>query len=317
MTDTTAPSVPQNLTFMQKSLLGVLLAWDKSTDDMGVDHYVIYRNGSSIGTTQNWEGTSFVDGGSGFGLDSSVTYGVSYSYQVSAVDAAGNESAKSDAISATLAQEPAFPPAPTNVTIAGNTLFWDIDDSESLGMTFTVYRDGKPWNPTDGYGQFPTFNGYGQPGVVILGWHSYAVVATDAANLSSISDLIYGGLPMLTNALSADVTLASNGSYYDGPKVSQGTTGTWFVSGHVTVMSPNASENIGVKLWDGTTLIAETNFNVVSANYRTSVALSGFITSPAGDLRISVRNYSAGNGKIIYNDLGGAKDSVITALRVS
>ncbi len=94
-------------------------------------------------------------------------------------------------------------------------------------------------------------------------------------------------LTNLTNSLGADVLLNNTANYFDGPSVAQGTTGTWFASGTVTVQDTVAA-NIFCKLWDGTTIISSTAVGD-TATFFISLALSGVITSPAGNLRISCR----------------------------
>ncbi len=50
--------------------------------------------------------------------------------------------------------------------------------------------------------------------------------------------------------------MTTSGTYYDGPSVAQGTTGTWFVSGTAVVtQSANVNDIVTCKLWDGTTVI--------------------------------------------------------------
>lgn len=119
----------------------------------------------------------------------------------------------------------------------------------------------------------------------------------------------------LTSSLGADVSLNNTANYFDGPSVAQGTSGTWFVSGTVTCKS-TASDNLVAKLWDGTTVIASTAF-ATNGTSSVSVALSGFISSPAGNLRISVRDIDTTNGKILFNQSGNSKDSTISAFRLA
>ncbi|WP_344367506.1 fibronectin type III domain-containing protein, partial [Arthrobacter humicola] len=87
--DTTAPTAPTNLSAVAGSGQ-ISLAWNASTDNVGVTRYNISRNGAAIGTAA---GTSFVDG--------SVVAGTTYSYTVTAQDAAGNVSAPSNTAAAT------------------------------------------------------------------------------------------------------------------------------------------------------------------------------------------------------------------------
>jgi parallel beta-helix repeat protein len=81
--DTLAPSVPTNLTVVHTTS-AMSLTWFPASDNVGVTSYRVYRNGSFVTTTA---ATSFID--------SSVSSTGVYSYQVSAVDASGNESARS------------------------------------------------------------------------------------------------------------------------------------------------------------------------------------------------------------------------------
>ena len=88
--DTTAPSVPTGLTASAASSSQIDLRWNPSTDNIGVTGYRIYVNGQLLTTTTN---TSF----SHTGLAAATTY----SYRVSAYDAASNASALSATASAT------------------------------------------------------------------------------------------------------------------------------------------------------------------------------------------------------------------------
>ncbi|HKV25954.1 MAG TPA: Ig-like domain-containing protein [Candidatus Acidoferrum sp.] len=88
--DTTPPSVPAGLTAAAASSSQINLSWNASTDNVGVTGYNIYRAGTKIGTSAS---TSYQD----TGLAASTTY----TYTVSAFDAAGNTSAQSSSASAT------------------------------------------------------------------------------------------------------------------------------------------------------------------------------------------------------------------------
>ena len=93
--DTQAPSVPTNLRAASVMPQQVDLLWDPSTDNVAVDSYVVLRDGVMIGTSA---AASFTDDG--------VAPETSYAYTVIAVDAAGNASAQSAALSVTT---PALP----------------------------------------------------------------------------------------------------------------------------------------------------------------------------------------------------------------
>ena len=121
----------------------------------------------------------------------------------------------------------------------------------------------------------------------------------------------------LVNVLSGDVALNNTGLYFDGPSVAQGTSGTWFASGTVCCIDTAGGATFQYKLWDGTTLIASAKDNRSSTGLYSVVALSGWIASPAGNIRISVQDASSTSGKIVYNDSGNSKDSTISVIRIA
>jgi hypothetical protein len=83
-TDTVAPSVPVGVVAEAASDTSIELVWSPSTDNVAVEGYRIYRDGSAVGVSQ---ATAY--------LDTGLAAGMSYSYQVSAFDSSGNESARS------------------------------------------------------------------------------------------------------------------------------------------------------------------------------------------------------------------------------
>lgn len=117
----------------------------------------------------------------------------------------------------------------------------------------------------------------------------------------------------LTNSIAADVLLNNASNYFTGPTVAQGTTGTWFASGSVLLLDTN-NYTCEIKLWDGATVIASSHINAL-ANVHSVVALSGFIATPAGNIRISVKDSSTA-GSIMANVSGNSKDSTITVFRI-
>jgi hypothetical protein len=124
-------------------------------------------------------------------------------------------------------------------------------------------------------------------------------------------------LTSLANALSANVALNDIAAFFTGPQVAQGTEGTWFVSGTVLLSNPGVASECDVKLWDGTTVIASANVNLSGTPTIGSVALSGVITSPAGNLRISAKCIDSVLAVIAANLTGEGNDSTITAVRIA
>ncbi len=88
--DSEAPSVPIGLSVSNVTTNSIDINWTVSTDDIGVAGYKVFRDGIEITNTIDTNYT-----------DTQLESGTTYSYVISAVDAAGNESTKSDAITAT------------------------------------------------------------------------------------------------------------------------------------------------------------------------------------------------------------------------
>lgn len=120
----------------------------------------------------------------------------------------------------------------------------------------------------------------------------------------------------LTNSLGADVAMNNTSNYFDGPSVAQGSTGRWFASGTVTIKDTAGIAQIYCKLWDGTTVIASGDGTVPTASTYVAIALSGPITSPAGNIRISCRDITSTSGAIVFNQTGNSKDSTVSAFRL-
>ena len=99
-TDTQPPTVPTGLAATAAGASQVNLSWNASTDNVGVANYVVYIGGTQLGTTTSTNASVT-------GLAAATTY----TFTVSACDAAGNCSAQSSPASATTAA--VTPPPPT------------------------------------------------------------------------------------------------------------------------------------------------------------------------------------------------------------
>jgi chitodextrinase len=91
-TDTTAPTVPTNLSATGTTQTQTTLSWSASTDAVGVSGYRVFRNGTQIATSATTSYTA-----------TALTASTTYSFTVSAYDAAGNVSTQSTAVSVTTA----------------------------------------------------------------------------------------------------------------------------------------------------------------------------------------------------------------------
>lgn len=134
--DITAPSIPQGLTPGTVTDLTAELSWSAASDDFCLTGYKVYRDNTLVNLGPD---TSFSDTG--------LAPSTSYSYQVTALDRAGNESAPSAALVITTL-EPDHQP-PTVPTLSGGTvtstsaaLSWSAaSDDFGLGG-YKLYRDG-------------------------------------------------------------------------------------------------------------------------------------------------------------------------------
>jgi uncharacterized delta-60 repeat protein len=177
--DTTPPTAPIGLTATFNPATNAIdLSWTAATDNVAVTGYRIFRDGgpTAINTVN---GTTFSDGGQSG----------THSYQVSAIDAAGNESGLSNIASATAGGGDITPPtAPAALVATGNLATRTIElswtaSTDDVGVTgYRVFRDNGTTPITTVVGT--TFNDPNQ-----LGTHVYTVAAIDAAgNQSAMSN---------------------------------------------------------------------------------------------------------------------------------
>ena len=109
--DTTPPTPPQSLVASATGSTTVHLTWQPATDNVGVTNYRIYRNGTPVQTIGNV--LSYDDAG----LQPSTTY----TYTVTALDAAGNESQPSNS-------------APVTTNPVSTTVFADGFESGDMSL---------------------------------------------------------------------------------------------------------------------------------------------------------------------------------------
>jgi hypothetical protein len=141
--------------------------------------------------------------------------------------------------------------------------------------------------------------------------------APQVAIIAAAEDLLpIASVQPITASLGADVNLNNTANYFAGPAVAQGSIGTWFASGAVTCLNSAIASGFDVKLWDGTTVIDSRRSSSAAAGFSIAIPVSGFITSPAGNIRIDVRDVGSTNGQIKFNLTGSSKDSTLTAYRI-
>lgn len=171
--DVEPPAAPTYLRADAVAPTSVSLSWTAAVDDRGIDHYLIKRDGELIGQSNT---TSFSDGN----LDEVTTY----SYQVLAVDAAGNSSEPSGDLTITTPDGSApSEPGELDAVVIGETihLTWAAS-SDNVGVHgYHLFRDHSLIATT-------AETGFVDTAPVIGTEHRYQVSAFDAAgNESSLS----------------------------------------------------------------------------------------------------------------------------------
>ncbi|MBH1937180.1 fibronectin type III domain-containing protein [Streptomyces sp. AV19] len=137
------PTVPGNLTGAATDDGSISLDWDDSTDNVGVQNYKIYNNGVLLTETTN---SSQIVLGKDVGIKQDTTYNLS----VSAKDAAGNESAKSNPVKVhtkKVTPDTQPPTAPSSLTATATSdqavhLKWGAA-TDNVGVTeYDVFQKG-------------------------------------------------------------------------------------------------------------------------------------------------------------------------------
>lgn len=130
--DTRPPTTPTNVRVGEVTPTTVQLRYAESTDDTGVNGYYV-RGGPSLEI-----------GSPGYAFIQLLEPGETYTFTISAFDAAGNESAPSAPVTVTL---PAWQP-PTNVRVTSQSrgtvsLAWEPPSNMPSPSTYHVFVDGR------------------------------------------------------------------------------------------------------------------------------------------------------------------------------
>jgi len=203
--DSTPPSIPGTLTAQVVSSSGISLNWTASTDNVGITGYYIFRNGGFITTTTT---TSY--------QDANLAPLTTYTYTVTAWDAAGNESMPSTSVSATtLAPMDTTPPSiPTGMTgtmlsTSAVALSWDTSTDNVQVAGYQVMRNNVSLATT-------ITPSYQDSGLSAGFTYTYTVKAYDqAGNTSGLSNPVSLTLPPSTSTLS--VSIVGNGMVTSSP----------------------------------------------------------------------------------------------------
>ena len=177
--DTTPPTAPGTPAAAATTSSTATISWARSSDDVAVVSYDVRRNGTVVGSVQQP-----ASGNPGFS-DSGLAPSTTYSYVVTAYDAAGNHTdSPAGSVTTPAAPDTTPPSAPgtptaTSVGPATATITW-TRSSDDVGVTrYDVTRNGAVVGsaPQPASGD-PSFADSGLAGSTT---YSYVVIAYDAA----------------------------------------------------------------------------------------------------------------------------------------
>jgi chitodextrinase len=135
--DTEAPSVPDGLNATAVSASDITVKWNASSDNVAVTGYRVFLDNifknATTSTTHSFPG---------------LTAGATYSISVSAIDAAGNQSAKCTPIAVTTidvdTDPPSVPSGLVALVVTDNfvSFKWDASTDNSAVSGYRIFRDG-------------------------------------------------------------------------------------------------------------------------------------------------------------------------------
>jgi chitodextrinase len=131
--DLTPPSVPEHPAATPVSASQVFVAWDPSTDDVGVAGYEVRRGSTVVANVPIWRVR-----------DRGLAAQTEYCYTVVAYDAAGNRSAPTAALCART-NDPTQLTAPSDLRVrrlTATSLLLQWEPSEDAGVLYRVYAQG-------------------------------------------------------------------------------------------------------------------------------------------------------------------------------
>lgn len=194
--DTIIPSTPTGLISSGITNTSVILNWNTSTDNVGVTGYKIYRDGTLVTTVT---ATNYTNTG--------LTANTNYLYTITAIDAAGNESAASSSkqVTTTGATDTTAPSIPaglisSGITSSSATLTW-VTSTDSVGVTgYKIYKNNVLLTST-------SQTTYSDTGLIASTDYSYTVSAYDSAGNESAKSSIL----TITTLAASSGSLASFG----------------------------------------------------------------------------------------------------------
>ena len=305
--DLTAPSTPTSLQATTISTSQINLSWNASSDNIGVTGYRIYRDSTQIATTSN---TTYQD----TGLSSSTTY----SYTVSAYDAAGNESGKSSASSATTTasniNRPPVLDAIANimvnegVTITLNPTATD-PDGDALTYTYTGWMTSSSYTTN--------FNDSGTHTVTVTVSDGTLTDSQDVTvmvlNANSNSAPVLDTIANITVNEGATITLSPTATDPNGDALTYTYTGWMTSSSYTTNYNDAGTHTITVTVSDGSLSDSQVVTLTVVEKDKEPLEISN-LTAASGETYEIVEN-GLQNGAVVYIDRNYAYSTIPTWLQ--
>ncbi|UHA76276.1 lytic polysaccharide monooxygenase [Paenibacillus sp. 481] len=233
--DNVAPTAPTGATVSNVGATGATIAWNASTDNIGVTGYRIFNGSNQIGTTNG----ALVANLTG------LTSNTSYTITVKAIDAAGNSSAAGNAVTFTTlpvsGPDTVAPTAPNSLHVMGRStsttvpLMWNASTDNVSVTGYQIFR---------GTTLIATVSGsaveYLVTGLTANTAYTFTVKAFDAAgNVSAASNVLNVTTPSASTTYPAwsatAVYLAGNKVTHNGVNYEA----KWWTQGE-TPGSPNA-----------------------------------------------------------------------------
>lgn len=125
-----------------------------------------------------------------------------------------------------------------------------------------------------------------------------------------------GSLTSSQNYISADVTMTTAGTFYDGPTLTLG-AGTWLLTGSIYLQAATtAVRQFNAKLWDGTTTIsAATHYVEGTGQAANDTSAFSAIVAPSSSTTYKISANSSVNADIIRGT--GTKASYLLAVKIA
>jgi chitodextrinase len=253
--DKTPPTVPTGLAATSVTANSVSLKWNKSTDNVGVTGYTVYRNGIAVGSTGGPAATTFTD--------VTAAPSTAYLYTVDAFDGSGNHSAQSKAVSVTTpapagikavqggAVSTAGPVTSTTITLsspvhAGDLLVGWFGQFASTGQVQVSDNVNGAWTRSSAVTTFSSGSGdialyYLQNSKAAPSGLTITITATSATDLQGAVHE-YSGVATTGSLDQVTVGRGSTGTTADsGATTGSATAGELLFSGLITGSSPSTA----------------------------------------------------------------------------